>query len=490
MNTLAQSEFTIIALSEESEEAESLFAEIRDNTGDSEDLPPGGTLTINFEYRPGYNPSAHAFDVKFYISSSARSNSVKEGQDYVGLHMYPPTQVTIFPEAPDTTGDPKVWKDGYVTAKIPDRDSLGVPIDPHQSGSEVDDGVPDLIYYAKVSILQNSPQDDSYIEEYTGSSAGGVGTELPPAKNVVVTEDPITNTVTVTHDQPTDTEISSSLTNSETATLSLIEKRVGVKIAGVLRFESWARALISEAIDYSYIETLIGEHDLGSQIDFPSERVEVEVQLRPRYEITNSLTGASVYYQKSVSDPSIGQWRIHKSDGTPVTIPYQGQNISTLPQGTNVETTLSGAQVITLPNGQQYKVPPSGTSGNLRAYGAIVTKTFNFPLNMWGPSPPTGFGGSTFLNPNDLTMGSALLLWGIPADNGRASISEYQYRYRKIRPILQNSFNSFTSTGTVRNAAIHGLEAGATYQFEVRAKNSADIFGQIAQLELKIGELR
>ncbi len=93
--------------------------------------------------------------------------------------------------------------------------------------------------------------------------------------------------------------------------------------------------------------------------------------------------------------------------------------------------------------------------------------TFTSPtttVNDEVPSAPRSLSGSSN------TAGTAVSLsWSVPSNYGTAAISGYQYRYKLSSGSSWTSWSSQSST----SVTISGLSPGTSYDFEVRASNSA-----------------
>ena len=113
----------------------------------------------------------------------------------------------------------------------------------------------------------------------------------------------------------------------------------------------------------------------------------------------------------------------------------------------------------------------SGTSYDfeVRAYnsagdGSVASRKVTTTTPVTAPSAPRYLSGSS-------TSSSVSLSWSAPSSNGGASISGYKYRYKRSS-YGSSSWTGWTSWSST-SVTIHGLLSGTSYDFEVRAYNSA-----------------
>ena len=134
-----------------------------------------------------------------------------------------------------------------------------------------------------------------------------------------------------------------------------------------------------------------------------------------------------------------------------------GSTWSTFADGTS---TTASATVTGLTNGTSYvfrvaAVNTNGTGTYTSATAALV------------PATTPGAPGITSL---DVTSGQVAIIWGAPASNGGAAITDYVIQQSSNSGSTWTTFSDGTSTST--SARVTGLTNGTTYVFRVAATNA------------------
>ncbi len=183
---------------------------------------------------------------------------------------------------------------------------------------------------------------------------------------------------------------------------------------------------------------------------------------------------------------------------TPATVPTAPQNL-TLTAGDRVVTLTwespisNGGTVITVYE-YDYRVGTSGYFSPWISAGTDLSETVtgltNGTFYQFRVRAKNSVGGGAWSGPYGATPelpifapgaprnlqafgsdGGVALIWEAPSDDGGATITDYEYRYRENSA---TTWGAWTSVGwTLTGKVISGLTNGTTYVFSVRAVNSA-----------------
>jgi alpha-tubulin suppressor-like RCC1 family protein len=99
--------------------------------------------------------------------------------------------------------------------------------------------------------------------------------------------------------------------------------------------------------------------------------------------------------------------------------------------------------------------------------GAFGTTPQALPIVVTAPTAPQT------VETTRLAAESITVSWSAPASNGQGRIDRYQVSYRASGSVAWTNVNS--DSGSARQLRITGLVAGKTYEFQVRAHNSAGL---------------
>lgn len=173
-----------------------------------------------------------------------------------------------------------------------------------------------------------------------------------------------------------------------------------------------------------------------------------------------SLSGTAGYQQVSLT------WTAPVSSGgydiTDYMVEYKTTSGATWYVFNDGVSTSASAIVTSLTNGVSYDFRVSAVSdaGAGTATSSISRTPSSTHTEPNAPTNLSGTGGNTQVS----------LSWTAPANNGGASITDYQIEYKTISAGSWSTFSHSASTATSR--AVTGLTNGTTYMFRVSAVNS------------------
>lgn len=284
--------------------------------------------------------------------------------------------------------------------------------------------------------------------------------ELPVVSAVTETNDVENNRITVTWGAPDASALSMALTITEMASLASYETRIQIDNSEPGPWETGAvdEALRQLEIDDDYLNDLLEAEGIPEDT-----RVTVKVEIRPIFEVTNTLTPDG---SQPNLPPSAGPYWTGGLSGTTNIYHADGTLYRTCPYGTSIQTLLSGATLFIEPDGTRIKVPPSGVTRTLQEHGGVSIRTYRWPIDAWRPSAVLTFTATQY------SLGSVRLTWDRPADTGNnVAITGYEIRYKRRSEITYRPENTINVDPTPRQREITGLDQTGTYDFAIRANN-------------------
>lgn len=347
-------------------------------------------FSIWFQYVTGSEPPADSFS---FVSGTGLSSLFYR----------------FSPDVPDVEGSPSKLRNGFL----------------HGSVEAPDVGI---VHSGIITIHQTDK--DPELPRVDGGLMGAIDSAL--------------NKITVSWNAPDISNISDALGINEAATfLGYVMTIIADGSPVVTRRE----------LPASIQQLELTDSILAPYLDGGGSRIGVEVEVAPRYEITNTL----------VPNANSGQptWTRHPNGGVLIYL-GDGTLFRTSPFGTDIQRLASGAYLMIEPNGTRIKIPPPGVTAKLHLLGGLSKSTWQYPVDVWGPSVPQDFRA------NQTGAVSVRLTWRSPADTGNAIITGYQIAYKEAGTIFWG--DNINVAARPRQYDLN-LSSHKTYDFSIRATN-------------------
>lgn len=466
----------------------------------------GETFTIFFRYKPGKNPNARSFEAKFYQTAAARLGDWTRDAG-VGLADIQPPLYYFVPDIPSQNpDDANEWLDAKLVVRAN-------PTKDFESTAE------EHTYFLKITMIRG--EDDDSPGPGIVTTSDDTSDELPEVSTSSTNN--ADGTITVTATKPSQETIDEALTETESATATgwVIRSRAQGRYWG-----QWIKAYeriddhLSSVIDDDFISTLIQEdlpetdvsgirRGVNAVLDIINYVIEytmepnVEVEVRPTYQLLNTLHGHTVEFIDDATGRVAGHYVIKDNTGTVVEI---------LPEGTVVEnrkgesirvggrrisflTTSRGEWTIIRPGGHKTIVPHPLSDQQREIVGSASRVTFSYPAYTIIPTQPISLRLIPILGPLGAWLNSAVIRWDEPlsiASGTATGQGQAVYRYKfdrteHLNPRFDGTWQSVTAGD--KHVTLNNVLQGVNYRIQVQAgtyyrfNNVPDINGNLINVD-------